>query len=71
MESIKPLYDNFKNWADEFDDSTMEQKKMIIAQLVDRIEVGRDYKVSILFNMTYKQFCDNWNTVNTVSTVKV
>lgn len=71
MESIKPLYDNFKNWADEFDDSTVEQKKMIIAQLVDRIEVGRDYKVSILFNMTYQQFCDNWNTVNTDITVKV
>ena len=71
MESIKPLSDNFKNWADEFDDSTVEQKKMIIAQLVDRIEVGRDYKVSILFNMTYQQFCDNWNTVNTDITVKV
>ena len=71
MESVKPLYDRFKNWAEEFDDSTMEQKKMIIAELVDRIDVGRDYKVSILLNMTYQQFCDNWNTVNTVSTVKV
>ena len=38
---------------------------------VYRIEVGRDYKVSILFNMTYQQFCDNWNTVNTDITVKV
>ena len=71
MESVKPLYDRFKNWAEEFADSTMEQKKMIIAELVDRIDVGRDYKVSILLNMTYQQFCDNWNTVNTVSTVKV
>lgn len=71
MESIKPLYDNFKNWAEEFDSSTMEQKKMIIAQLVDRIEVGRNYKVTILLNMTYQQFCDNWNTVNTEITVKV
>ena len=70
MESVKPLYDRFKNWAEEFADSTMEQKKMIIAELVDRIEVGRDYKVSILLNMTYQQFCDSWNTVNTVSTVK-
>lgn len=47
MESIKPLYDRFKNWAEEFADSTMEQKKMIIAQLVDRIEVGRNYKVTM------------------------
>lgn len=69
MESIKPLYDSFKSWADEFDACTMEQKKMIIAQLVDRIEVGKDYKVSILLNMTYQQFCDNWDTVNTNSSV--
>jgi hypothetical protein len=71
MESIKPLYDSFKSWGEEFSESTMEQKKMIIAQLVDRIEVGRDYKVSILLNMTYQQFCDNWDTVNTESAVKV
>ena len=71
MESIKPLYDSFKGWSEEYDESTMEQKKMIIAQLVDRIEVGRDYKVSIVLNMTYQQFCDDWDTVNSESSVKL
>lgn len=71
MESIKPLYYSFKGWSEEYDESTMEQKKMIIAQLVDRIEVGRDYKVSIVLNMTYRQFCDNWDTVNYESSVKL
>lgn len=71
MESIKPLYDSFKGWSEEYDESTMEQKKMIIAQLVDRIEVGRDYKVSIVLNMTYQQFCDNWDTVKSESSVKL
>ena len=71
MESIKPLYDSFKGWSEEYDESTMEQKKMIIAQLVDRIEVGRDYTVSIVLNMTYQQFCENWDTVNSESSVKL
>jgi len=70
MESIRPLYDSFKGWSDEYAESTMEQKKMIISQLVDRIEVGREYKVSIVLNMTYQQFCKDWNTVNTDSSVK-
>ena len=70
MESIRPLYDSFKGWSDEYAESTMEQKKMIISQLVDWIEVGREYKVSIVLNMTYQQFCKDWNTVNTDSSVK-
>ena len=70
MESIKPLYDSFKSWAEEFDNSTMEQKKMIISQLADRIELGKDYKVSIVLNMTYQQFCENWDNVNAESKVK-
>lgn len=47
----------------------MEQKKMIISQLVDRIEVGRKYKVRIVLNMTYQQFCKDRDTVNAESAV--
>jgi chromosome segregation ATPase len=69
MESIKPLYDSFKSWSEEFESCTMEQKKMIISQLIDRIEVGRDYKISLVMNMTYKQFCEDWDNVNMVSAI--
>ncbi len=64
MEKIKPLYDRFKSWSEEFDECTLEQKKMIIAQIIDRIEVGRDYKINLVLNMTYKQFCEDWDAVN-------
>ena len=63
LEGIKPFYDRFKGWSEEYDRSTMEQKKMIISQLVDRIEIGKYYTISIVFNMTYQQFCNDWNTV--------
>jgi len=64
VEMITPAYNQFKSWADEFDSATMEQKKMIACQLFKRIEVGRDYEVKVELNMTYQQFCTEWNSVN-------
>ena len=37
---------------------------MIISHIIDRIEVGRDYKINLVLNMTYQQFCENWDMVN-------
>ena len=69
IEKIRPMFDQFVSWAQEFDNSTIEQKKMIIAQLVTRIELNRDYELNIELNMDYKDFCDDWDTLNTKSTV--
>ena len=44
-------------WENEFDDAPVEQKKMIICSLCDRIEVSRDYEVKIMIDMDYEQFC--------------
>ncbi len=60
-ESIIPAYKRFKSWADEFDNADMELKKMIACQLFSRIEVGRDYMIHVELNLTYKQFCSEWN----------
>lgn len=30
---------------------------MIAYQLFDRVELGKDYKITIHMNVTYKQFC--------------
>lgn len=57
---IAPAYNQFKSWADEFDTASLEQKKMIACQLFERIEIGRDYKISLKLNMTYQQFCAEW-----------
>ena len=34
---------------------------MIACYLFKRIEVGRDYQISVELNMTYQQFCTEWN----------
>ena len=69
VDNIRPQYESFRTWAEEYDKCTVEQKKMIISQLVDRIEVCKGYKINIVFNMTYKQFCEAWNTATGISII--
>lgn len=61
-EAVLPAYRRFKSWAEEFDTASMEQKKMIACQLFDRIELGKDYQLVMHLNVTYKQFCPEWET---------
>ena len=60
VRKLKPMYKQFKGWAEEFDLVPTEQKKMIISQLISRIEIGKGYKISIQLNMDYEQFCEDW-----------
>lgn len=71
MEMIKPAYERFTNWADEFDFCSMERKKMIISQLVSRIELGKGYKINVELNMDYEQFCEGFEVVNKGSNILV
>ena len=71
MEKVKPMYDTFKGWAEEFNENiSMERKKMIISQLFSRIEVYKGYDIKIELNMDYKQFCEDWDMINQVSAIK-
>ena len=57
---LRSYYDDFRGWADEFDSAPLKIKRTILSQLIDRVEVGRKYAVTIKFNMSYQQFleCD-------------
>ena len=68
IDMITPAYNQFKSWAEEFDTATLEQKKMISCNLFKRIEVGRDYKITVELNMTYQQFCSEWSDGNFLKT---
>lgn len=64
FEKIKPTYDRFVSWAVEFDCASIERKKMVISQIVDRIEIGKGYKIRLVLNMEYRQFCEGWEKLN-------
>lgn len=56
VDKLDYYYQQFVTWADEFDNASLEQRKMIICQLIDSIKVGRGYEISIEFNSSYSQF---------------
>lgn len=60
IRKLRSYYDDFRGRADEFDSAPLEIKRTILSQLIDRVEVGRKYAVTIKFNMSYQQFleCD-------------
>ena len=50
-------------------EKTSMHKKMIISQLVSRIEIGKGYKINVELNMDYEQFCEDFEVVNQISKV--
>lgn len=44
------------SWADTFDEANAETKHMIIARLVERIEINHDYEVEIKFRISVEQY---------------
>ena len=56
LESLNAQYDDIISWADMYDTASMEAKKMIVSCLIKRVEVYRDYKLHIDFNIDFEQF---------------
>ena len=58
VENIEPLtsciplcfYDELISYADLYDSANFEAKKMIVNQLIRRVDVYRGYQINILFN---------------------
>lgn len=71
MEQVKPMYEQFKGWAEEYALASTEQKKMIISQIVSRIELGKGYRIKIRLNVDYEQFCEGWNGLNNERIIEV
>lgn len=59
LSKLDYYYDQFVTWADEFEIASLEQRKMIICQLINEVRVGRGYKIDIDFNASYRQFFDS------------
>ncbi len=59
LKSLDYQYDKFVSWAEEFDNTTLEQRKMVICQLIKSIKVYKGYRLEIEFNISYKQFLQN------------
>ena len=56
MKKLDFYYDQFKSWASEFDDATLEERKMMVCHLVREVKVARGYNLDITMDMNYEQF---------------
>ena len=56
LDTLNVQYDDIISWADMYDSASMESKKMIVSCLIRRVEVYRDYRLHIDFNIDFEQF---------------
>ena len=54
--ALNTQYDDIISWADMYDSASMESKKMIVSCLIRRVEVYRDYRLHIDFNIDFEKF---------------
>ena len=56
MKGLDGKYDQFRSWAEIYDEAPKEVQKMIVGQLISRIEVMNGYRLTVYLNPTYGQF---------------
>lgn len=56
LEKLSTRYDRFVEWSDIYDTATIETKKMIVSQIIERVDVFRDYRLKIKFTISVEQF---------------
>ena len=53
---LSTQYHNIRDWAEVFDTASTEEKKMILSRIIRRIEVDRNYHLTIQFFVTLEDF---------------
>ena len=49
-------YESIRDWAEQFDRAEPDTQKMILARLIEKITVDRDYNIEIHFFVTLEDF---------------
>jgi len=61
---VKEEYNKILTWADMFEGSTLEGKKMIMWQVVEKVRIYRDYKFEVDLKPTIREFKELWRKRN-------
>lgn len=56
MQELQVKYDQFIDWSNVYDTANIETQKMIVAQLIERVDVFRGYELKIKFVISVEQF---------------
>ena len=52
-------YGEYSDYADLYDSASFEAKKMIVSQLIRRVDVYRGYQIHVDFNFDLAQYLEN------------
>lgn len=58
MDNVSKLYDELISYADLYDSANFEAKKMIVNQLIRRVDVCRGYQINISFNFDFTPYIE-------------
>ena len=64
IQFLSVQYKNITEWAEQFDDAGLDEQRMMLAHLIDRIEVDRDYHISVHFYVALEDFQEAVKTEN-------
>lgn len=59
-QNLKTIVKSFKGWAEEFHLMPLENKRMIVGKLIEKVILHKGYSIEIIFNSTYTDFCRDW-----------
>lgn len=55
---VRDCYQQFCGWAEEFELAPLARKRVILSQLLDKVELGKGYEVTLHLKLTYRQFLE-------------
>lgn len=56
--AVQKEYDKIMSWADLYAGSSIEGKKMILRQLIERVNIGKNFEIEVEFKISVTQFFD-------------
>lgn len=56
MRGLQIKYDQFIDWSNMYDTANIEAQKMIVAQLIEWVNVFRGYELKVKFAISVEQF---------------
>ena len=56
-------YDELLEWANAYDNASISAKKMIVSQMIERVDVSRGYHLQIKFRISVEQLIYSMDTV--------
>ena len=67
LKQLMEQYQHISEWSEVFDGAGVDEKKMILSRLIEKITVDRNYHITICFYITLDQFKESFASLEKVT----